>query len=188
MQKHLYFLLFAVALSLFSACKDKCDSVACLNGGSCSEGICECPAGFSGTSCEIRQTPTAMRITRIVVTSFPSLDANGDDWDLTSRADIYPVVYQEGSSSFLYTSDTYNEDASAGLSYSYTVGGTLSLSVNNSYVIGLYDYDTPDPDDFIGGLSFTPADIFPATGVLPTSYTITAGGSLSFQIDVAYTY
>jgi len=39
----------------FTACKkeaaDPCDSVVCMNGGTCSEGTCNCLSGFSGANC-----------------------------------------------------------------------------------------------------------------------------------------
>ena len=31
---------------------DPCASVTCLNGGTCSGGICHCPSGYTGTRCE----------------------------------------------------------------------------------------------------------------------------------------
>lgn len=33
--------------------KDKCDSITCKNGGTCSDGVCKCPVGFEGVNCEI---------------------------------------------------------------------------------------------------------------------------------------
>lgn len=33
---------------------DKCASVSCKNGGTCSGGICYCPSGYTGTNCEKR--------------------------------------------------------------------------------------------------------------------------------------
>lgn len=32
---------------------DLCENITCENGGTCDEGICDCPDGFSGTNCEI---------------------------------------------------------------------------------------------------------------------------------------
>jgi hypothetical protein len=63
------YLTSLVTLSLFVvtaffACKKKeikyndttlvrpCDNVICLNGGSCSDGLCYCAAGFEGTKCD----------------------------------------------------------------------------------------------------------------------------------------
>lgn len=50
-------MLFSVAM-LFNAC-NTCDTTECLNGGSAKEDAngncyCECPAGFSGPSCEVQ--------------------------------------------------------------------------------------------------------------------------------------
>ena len=36
----------------FSCKKDACNTVNCLNGGSCAGGICSCPVGWTGTFCE----------------------------------------------------------------------------------------------------------------------------------------
>lgn len=39
---------------LFSACeKDSCSELNCQNGGACSGGFCQCPAGYEGAQCEI---------------------------------------------------------------------------------------------------------------------------------------
>lgn len=59
--KKLFSLLlpFAITVSIFTtvtytACKqDKCKDITCSNGGSCSDGTCICPDGYSGTLCEI---------------------------------------------------------------------------------------------------------------------------------------
>lgn len=37
----------------YTACKkDKCKDVTCQNGGTCSNGVCNCPANYSGSHCE----------------------------------------------------------------------------------------------------------------------------------------
>ena len=53
------------AIALFSACGKKtsntnsttlqpCNNVICLNGGTCSDGLCNCPVGYEGNKCETR--------------------------------------------------------------------------------------------------------------------------------------
>ncbi len=58
----LCFLLPALLLvTLFPSCKSKnttrppsvCDTVACINGGKCEAGGCNCPTGYSGVHCEV---------------------------------------------------------------------------------------------------------------------------------------
>jgi hypothetical protein len=44
-------LVFAL-LQLNSCKKDPCETVICLNGGICDDGLCDCPDGYSGTQCE----------------------------------------------------------------------------------------------------------------------------------------
>lgn len=48
-----WLILTAFILALFSSgCKDPCDEVYCQNGGTCDEGVCDCPEGYSGPHCE----------------------------------------------------------------------------------------------------------------------------------------
>lgn len=48
-----FFLTIVLSLGLcLSGCGDPCKDVACLNGGSCVEGDCVCPTGYSGINCE----------------------------------------------------------------------------------------------------------------------------------------
>lgn len=50
------FLMFAItvigSMLYFQSCDNSCDSVECLNGGTCTDGACDCPSGFGGDNCE----------------------------------------------------------------------------------------------------------------------------------------
>lgn len=45
--------LSAGVFGLTSCEQDPCDKLSCKNDGVCTEGYCECPAGYEGTECEI---------------------------------------------------------------------------------------------------------------------------------------
>ena len=53
MKKLLYLISISLLTLNFSACSNKCKDVVCQNNGTCNDGLCECPSGFSGTNCEI---------------------------------------------------------------------------------------------------------------------------------------
>jgi len=45
-------------LLLFSACqKEPCEAINCTNGGTCSNGLCQCPEGYAGVTCELKLNP-----------------------------------------------------------------------------------------------------------------------------------
>lgn len=52
--KSLYQLVF-ISLTFFviSCSSDPCDDISCFNGGICTEGMCDCPAGWTGADCSI---------------------------------------------------------------------------------------------------------------------------------------
>jgi len=52
----LLFAIIATGLTVFSCSDDSdevdpCENISCLNGGTCEDGTCDCPEGFSGTNC-----------------------------------------------------------------------------------------------------------------------------------------
>jgi PKD repeat protein len=162
---------------------DPCASISCLNGGFCANGQCVCTDGYTGANCSQQVTPTQMRVTKIEVTNFPATD-NGAGWDLTSGPDIYPTF--ELGTTVLWESPNYNENANPSLDYEFVPSPAIVInSPNSEYIIRLYDYDSIDADDFMGGISFIP---YNSNNGFPTTRTLDAGGGVTFKLTVSYSW
>jgi hypothetical protein len=158
-----------------------CDGISCVNGGTCVNGECDCPEGYTGPDCSDQQTPSAIKIEEIRCTSFPATDG-GAGWDLTSAAEIYVTLERNGNT---FYESGYYENANPSLTYTFTPTGNLNMtSPLDSYNIRLYDFDDFDADDFMGGISFTP---YSSTNGFPETINVQFG-DLSFELDVTYIY
>lgn len=162
---------------------DPCDGVTCYNGGTCINGTCSCPQGYTGPACESQVTPTKIRISKVKITKFPQYDG-GSNWDIWDGPDIY-VVIKKGST-LIHEQPTMFEDASVTSTYTYTPTSYIDLTdATAQYSISLYDYDDGLGDDFMGGISFYP---YSSTGGFPTTLYLDAGAGVTFELTVSYVW
>jgi hypothetical protein len=101
-----------IGLASFSSCTDACKDVDC-GPGTCLEGDCVCPDGYSGTSCSIENRAAFIGTFNVTETCSQSTDT-------------YAVVIADGASATEVTiSNIYN----AGLVANATVNadGTLTI-------------------------------------------------------------
>jgi hypothetical protein len=183
MKAKLTYLIPFLLLTLFSCQKDECATVDCLNGGYCANGECVCPEGFQGADCSQQETPSAIKINSIEVTRFPATD-DGAGWDLTSGCDIYPII--EKGSTEIWKSSEFYQNADPDNDFTFNISPAAELNdPNDQYSISLYDFDDFDPDDFMGGINFTP---YSSNNGFPTTINLDAGGDVAFTISVSYEY
>jgi hypothetical protein len=186
MKKYFFLALLVILLG----CKkdnqpDPCAGITCLNGGTCANGQCVCTQGYTGANCSQQVTPTKITITKIQVTKFPATEVGGAGWDLTSGPDIRPRILK-GTTEIWY-SPTYYTDANPSLVYDFTPSPNIDLtSPTDQYTIELFDFDSPDTDDWMGGLYFIP---YSNNNNFPAVITIDATGSgVAFKLYVTYTW
>lgn len=179
------FFLLATLSFIFPSCqKDACSGITCLNGGFCANGLCNCPTGYTGSNCSIEQTPVSMSITRIEVSNYPTLTTSGGGWDLSTGADPYIALSLGTSSSSLDGISGYKSDVTGGM-LSYTISPSKTITnLSSAWAIGFWDYDTPDPDDFMAGIQFVPSSF---KSGFPSSFTLTTS-QITFTLYVTWNF
>lgn len=162
---------------------DPCAGITCLNGGNCINGICQCPPQWTGPNCGQQKTPKSVTITQVDVLAFPPTDANGGGWDNNSGADIYIEIANYTTGTKLYSHPTHYADASPTATHVFDVDPDLVIAnLGPDYIVRLYDYDTFNADDYMGGIY---AKIYTTTNGFPATRLWDAGG---IKLKVYYSY
>lgn len=135
-----------VALVLLG-CKKDCPT--CLNDGVCNEGTCECPEGWTGTTCDQAVRPDAVILEWVKVTNFPLFDALGAPWDIGSAPDVYIVV-----------TDALGRVLAESVPVT-TTGGTVQVFgpveiplIDENVLVQVYDDDAPFVDELMSEATF----------------------------------
>jgi hypothetical protein len=189
------FLLLSITIVAFSvilnSCKkdpviqDPCLNIKCQNGGTCANGLCNCTTGWSGSDCSKQVTPTKIRITKIDVLKFPATTSAGAGWDPADAPDIFPKVLK--GTTVLWSSTDYYANALQGTIYPFTPSTSIDiLAPKDEYIVELWDYDTLDPNDYMGGIKFTP---YNDTNGFPSTLTLEcATCNTSYKLYLQYIF
>jgi len=191
--KNTLLILIASLSIMFSACKkkstttepvDPCANTVCLNGGTCVDGSCSCPTGYSGADCGTQKTPTKITITGIKVTKFPALSGTST-WDplINTNPDIFVKVTQ--GANVLITSSTIS-NVTTQVNVLPGINATDLTDITTQLNIELWDEDTPpvDANDTMGNINFS---IYNSTNHFPATM-IVDNGTITFEVSLQYTY
>ena len=140
-----------------------------------------CPDHFSGSNCDVQETPTNIFLKSVTVTDYSETDA-GAGWDISSGPDIYLSIVHDGVE--IYNNSASFIQNSVG-SKTFTVNLALP-SVSDFYTIRLLDYDDFDADDFMGGIQnvfYFSSDGFPSNVTFECP-----GCPVAFTCSIAHTF
>lgn len=113
-----------------------------------------CPDGFTGQFCQTKLTPTKIKITKVVVRSWPLLYNNSQPWDNgEDGSDIYPDVFIAigyAPNTILSLSDYVIDAHETSGNLIYTFNQPLELpNIYYNYSLGLFDYDGGNEYEFM---------------------------------------
>lgn len=180
--------LFLIGCSSDDSGSSECQELTCFNGGEFQDCGCNCPEGFTGTTCEIPKTPSKVIITNIKVKFFPNQN-QGANWDPVSLPDIYVNI--ETISEIVYSSTNYYPDAlSDGINnFDFLINPGYSITdISSPHFISVIDYDLedlpPSEDDLMAFVAFYP---YESSGGFPHTITISNPTS-QFIVELSLNY
>lgn len=157
-----------------------------LNGGVYTVTLTAMGAGGTNSKTKtvnILNRPTTCKITNVKITAMPFVDASSASWDFSSGPDVFfkildinNIVLVDGTSSRV----TDVTQASLPISWNFTTPFSIS-PLNTDRFFHIWDYDTPDPDDYIGYVGFNPSSY----SNYPTSVNISRG-SINITLTVTW--
>ena len=129
-----FILVASVLAVVYSSCSSStnCTNVVCLNGGSCSGGKCQCPAGFSGARCQTRAN-SAIMYTNNTYTPI-TINVNGTTKTIPAGTSA-AFAGQYASQAVMTANTTGNSGSLANSNPSGLVGMTLNWSRTDSFPI-----------------------------------------------------
>jgi hypothetical protein len=151
----------------------------------------ECSTGFTGSNCDIKITPTKIKINRIDIKDFPQNNGsstwdNGEDTS-GNNPDLLFVIKEGNNPIYLLPLDQIGVDATNILDYmQMIIPGLEIINPNAAYGIELYDYDgTLASSDLMVNHFFALYD--PTTHTFPDHITI-SNSAQHFEADIYMTY
>lgn len=131
----------------------------------------------------VRNKPTSVKIKSFQIDAMPFLDANGSGWDPNSGPDVYFKITNNSTTTYIDGSGSIDYDVIPGdLPIGWNLSTPLTVSpLNQIRAFALYDYDSLDPDDFIGGIYINMSNYPDYPDVITMEY-----GNFKFRIGVTW--
>lgn len=137
------------------------------------------PTGSNSTSksVNILNAPTQFKISQICILTCPLTDAGGAGWDAFSGPDFYVNIETLTGGVLLSGQSAHNTD-NPNFPQCWNVTPTYNFSNTQwatTYRISIWEYDNPDPDDYVGSCNFLISNYTTVSNHYPTQITLTNG-------------
>ena len=130
----------------------------------------------------VNTTYSKMFIKSIDISTFPVKTANGGDWDVLSAPDIYLKISDSTGKNFFTSSVTQDATGKITVNPNYTI-----TDFTYQYTFELWDKDSPDDDDAMGGYYFKAND-YVSTNNYPASIVLSSPGKSDILLTLNVTY
>ena len=129
---------------------------------------------YTTKTINILPPPTTLKINKITVTGMPFIDGSGAGWDPSNGPDVYLNITDTNNNILSGPTSIINNVTSANLPliWTYTTPYVITNFTSPQF-INLWDYDTLDPDDYIGYVGFLISNYTTGTNPYPSSITKT---------------
>jgi PKD repeat protein len=97
---------------------------------------------------------TRVVITKVLLNDIPYYNSSLDPWDPFSEPDIFYQITDETSTTLYNQGGTATDCKKTSLPLSWTLSTPLSLDRFKKIRLNFYDYDTPDPSDYMSGVIY----------------------------------
>jgi len=138
------------------------------------------PAGSNQISkiVNVAAAPTKVRITKVTITNFPLVDGNGSAWDTFSGPDaFFNFVNQSNTVLYAGTNLRKMDVTPAMLPLVYNLPTPHEITdLQTPQYLDLWDYDSPDPDDFINYVGFIMSDYTVGSNPYPSTISLNQNG------------
>lgn len=119
-------------------------------------------------------------ITSVTISAFPATTSTGGGWDGTSAPDLFfNITDSVNTIKYNNSANVKTDVLQSQLPVTWTLSPTYNVAGSSIYsyrYIDLWDYDTPDPNDYINYAGFRLSDYISLPNPYPSSITFTQNG------------
>ena len=131
----------------------------------------------------VLQRFTQVTVTRITVRGMPFTNSSGESWDVFTYPDVYSIILNRNGR-FLYTSAYFSDVSPGDLPIAFTNVQFMITDFDESFGVGIVDFDSGSSNEVIDALDLTIADL-DVIGTYPNTITL-SNGTTELELDVEW--